>query len=234
MAAGLDLYRGGRVFSQGNGAMEPPPVVQFANAPACGASPVSLRSIDGLIGLPGDVAQWACWYIKGMRRSPTTGKLTSVALVTPEVVLPVAGSFKVGPDLFPSQAFGKFFPAEWASEAVGRGIYRIKVDFTARKIAGALPTPDIIESAKQLETRILQIGTEDRWTVALNLGDAQDAAKSTISPSEGGFWLPEGEEFIPWNPTLFAYDFAGEMIGGAGDQYAIRATIRSYFKQVVC
>ena len=241
MANGMDLYRGGngnRLFSRVDGMTnEAPPIVQLASGPACGMGAPSAMMLDarsGLVGIPSDVARWACWAMRGMRRSPRLGRLTSVALTTSEVVLPYAGSFQVGPDLPPPQAFGKFMPYEWETEAIGRGIFRFKVDFVVRKISGGLTSDEIAKAAANLEFRIIQIGTEDRWDVALNIGDAQDAAKSQISPSEGGYWLPDGEEFIPYNPTTFAFDFAGLMIGGAGDSYGIRAVIRSYFREVVC
>ena len=235
MSNGMQLFQG-RVIRRSDSmdANEAPPIVQFGSSPACGV-PMALDARSGLVGIPSDVAQYVCWAMRGIRRSPRTGKITSVALTTPEVILPVAGSFQVGPDLSPAQALGKFLPYEWETEAIGRGVFRIKVDFFARKIAGALiTTAEIVKSAKSLEFRILQIGTEDRWDVALNVGDAQDASKSLISPSEGGYYLPDGEEVIPYNPTTFAFDFAGTLAGGPGDQYAIRAVIRSYFRAVGC
>lgn len=236
MANGIMPYQGGRVLQRvANNGNEVPPIVEFVNGPgpSCSA-PMQLSAAGGVVNLPSDAARYVCWLMKGIRRSPQTGRLTSVALTTPEVLLPVAGSFQVGPDLTPPQALGKFMPSEWDTEAIGRGIYRIKVDFLVRKIAGGLSDQAIKESAQNLEFRIIQIGTEDRWSVALNVGDAQDASKSALEPALGGFWLPDGEEFIPYNPTTFAFDFAGTMVGGPGDQYGVRAVIRSFFRDVVC
>lgn len=234
MANGLMPYTSPRVIQRVQTmAAEPPPVVQFANGPACG-SPLMLDASGGAVSLPRDAANYVCWLMRGIRRSPRTGKITSVALNTNEVILPVAGSFNIGPDLGPLQSLGKFLPYEWETEAIGRGIYRIKVDFVVRKIAGALTDDAIRQSAQNLEFRIIQIGTEDRWDVALNVGDAQDASKSTLEPALGGFWLPDGEEFVPYNPSTFAFDFAGLMIGGPGDQYGVRAVVRSFFREVGC
>lgn len=233
MANGMMMAQS-RVLQRVNGGAEAPPIVEFANAmPACGNS-VSLDVRSGQLNLPRDAANYVCWLMRGIRKSPRAGKITSVALTTPEVVLPVAGSFQIGPDLGPAQSLGKFFPYEWQTEAIGRGIYRLKVDFTVRKIAGALADQSIKESAQNLEFRVIQIGTEDRWDVALNIGDAQDAAKSALEPALGGYWLPDGEELIPYNPSTFAFDFAGLMVGGPGDQYGIRAVIRSWFRAVEC
>ena len=236
MANGIMPYQGGRVLQRvNNGAGEAPAIVEFVNGPGPSCStPMMLNASNGVVAIPSDAARYLCWLFKGIRRSPQTGKLSSVALTTPEVILPVAGSFQIGPDLTPAQALGKFMPSEWETEAIGRGIYRIKVDFLVRKIAGALSDAAIKESAQNLEFRIIQIGTEDRWSVALNVGDAQDASKSALEPALGGFWLPDGEEFNPYNPTTFAFDFAGTMIGGAGDQYGVRAVIRSFFRDVMC
>lgn len=240
MATNIERYR--PVLSQvaQNGAMfSPPPIVEMANSGnVCGldAQPaLMLDARSGMVGIPGDVAQWLCWNFRGMRALPKTGQTTGVQLVTNPVTLPSLGSFQVSPDGPPQLSMGRIFPYEWESEMVGLGIYRIKVDWIARVINGPLQVADVVSAAQNLEFRILKLGTEDRHIVALNIGDAQDASKSVLSPADGGFWLPEGSEWIPWKPSTQAFDFAGLMPGAVGvDAYELRAVIRVYTRQIRC
>lgn len=238
--ANIERYRPvlSQVAANGN-AYQPPPIVELVNGGnVCGLDaqqPLMLDARSGVVGIPGDVAQWLCWNFRGMRQLPKTGQTTGVQLVTNAVTLPSLGSFQISPDGPPQLSLGRIFPFEWESEMVGLGIYRIKVDWIARIILGALTVSDVVNAAQNLEFRILKLGTEDRHVVALNIGDAQDAAKSTLSPADGGFWLPDGAEWIPWKPSNQAFDFQGLLPGAVGvDSYELRAVIRVYTKQIRC
>lgn len=233
---GVQLYRGGAVLERmgdlGYASAQPPAIVQAAQG-SCGV-PTRIDVSGGVLNVPNDAINYLCWLMKGIRNSPASGAASSTPLRSPEIILPYDGDFEVGPDLQPPQAMGKFFPFEWATEAIGRGIYRIKCDFEVRIISGSLTPEMVINSAQNLEFRVIQIGTEDRWRIVCNIGDSQDAAKSALIPAAGGFFLPEGQEIIPWNPTTMAYDLAGTLIGGPGDSYGITAIFRSWFKDVSC
>lgn len=216
-------------------AAEPPPIVALQNG-GCGLSPeVRLDASQGYVTVPGEVSRWLCWQYRGMMQCPKLGQTSGNQLLTNELFLPFGGSYDIGPDGPPDLALGRIFPYEWETETIGLGIYRIKVDWVARVSAGALTPSDIINAAQNLEFRILKLGTEDRHVVALNIGDAQDAARSQISPADGGFWLPQGAEWIPFKPSTQTFDFAGTLPGLAGvDAYSLRAVIRVYFRPISC
>ena len=220
------------------GVVEAPPIVQMQQQMqqnACNLPEVRIDASQGYVAVPADVAAWLCWQFRGMNQCPKLGQITGNQLVTNEVTFPFDGSFDVGPDGSPDMALGRIFPYEWETEAIGLGMYRIKVDWIARVTAGALLVADVINAAQNLEFRILKLGTEDRHVVALNIGDAQDAARSTLSPADGGFWLPIGQEWVPYKPVTQTFDFTGTMPGVAGvDSYTLRAVIRTYFRQVGC
>jgi hypothetical protein len=109
------------------------------------------------------------------------------------------------------------------------------VSFQVNVTEGALAPADIERNLfDSLEFRIIQVGSQDNFHTALNFGDAQDAERSTDTPSQGGFYLCLGEEFVFGNyPEMFSFDFEGQAPGVVGtDEYSVQARISCYFHPV--
>jgi len=185
---------------------------------------------------PTDVGRLLCWMYKGLCSFNKFGTVSSVALRSNQISLPDPDfDFNIGPE-GDAVSLGVFFPRDWVSEAVFHGIYRLKVSFTVSVTQGNLTVEDVRRSLfDDLDFRILQVGTEDNFLVAINIGEAQDAERSTDSPALGGYYLPEGNEFVPFAlaPEVFSFDFRGIGPGVVGtDAYNVTTSIRTYWKKV--
>lgn len=188
---------------------------------------------------PDDVGRWLCWLFKSYCSYNRFGAIGNTKLLTNAVTLPDAETnFDLGPDQL-EELMGAPFPVEWKGEAVYHGISRIKVSFNITDIVGGAGTLtfDQIETGlfNNLDFRILQSGTDDQYTVALDMGDAQDAQSSAFVPSQGGFYLPCGTEFVPFGiaPELQSFDFRGTAPGSVGtDEYTLSATVSVFFAKV--
>lgn len=185
---------------------------------------------------PNEYEKLICWWLRGLCSWNKFGKLGHVKLETNLLTLPDADEgFDVGPNLFPN-TLGVFAPRDWVAEAVFRGLYRVKVSFQVNVLEGDLQAADIERNLfDTFEFRLLQVGSQDNFHTALNFGDAQDAERSTDTPSQGGFWLCRGEEFVfGLYPEMYSFDFEGQAPGVVGtDSYTLQARIGCYFK-IVC
>ncbi len=183
---------------------------------------------------PADLARWLCWLMKSTCSYNKFGKVGSTPLTTNLLALPDPDfGFNIGPF---QAALGIFFPPEWSGEGAFHGIYRVKISIDVNVTLGALDPNDIAEALfENLTFRIIQTGTEDPFQVALNFGEPSDARDSALVPSAGGYWLPEGMEFVPFalNPAQQGYDFQGQAPGVIGtDAFTVQCRIRSYWKEI--
>lgn len=232
MANGFD-----RGVPNGSGAIavyNPPPAGVCAPVASAGG-PCYMRWEPGLGDCPTDISRLLCWLWKSYCSFNRFGKLgTSRSTTTPLHVPHGVYGFSIGPE-GAAQACGVFFPHDWIGEAVFRAVYRVKASPTVYGVAGGMDPGQIANGLENnLEFRIIQVGSQDNFHSVLNFGDAQDASKSTDTPSQGGFWLPEGNYFVPFgpDPAIQAYDFRGIAPGGAGDAYDFFFTIISYFAPI--
>jgi hypothetical protein len=185
---------------------------------------------------PNDMDRILCWWHKSLCSFNKFGQIGSVALRTNVLNLPhPVTQFAIGPE-GAAQALGVFFPRDWSAESAFHGLYRFKVSFTVNILEGGL-TPEAVarQLFDDLEFKIIQVGTQDNLHTALNIGQAQDAERSTDAPPLGGFYLPAGREFVPYftTPEIFAFDFRGIAPGTVGvDAYSVSAKIQTYWKPV--
>lgn len=183
---------------------------------------------------PVDLDRFLCWLMRSTCSFNKFGKVGSTPLVTNLLTLPDPDfGFNIGPF---RAALGVFFPPEWSAEGAYHGIFRVKIAIDVIILAGALNANDVSDALfEALTFRIIQTGTEDPFTVALNFGEPSDARDSQLVPAAGGYFLPEGMEFVPWfaNPAQQGYDFQGVAPGTIGvDSYTVQCRIRSYWKEI--
>lgn len=203
--------------------------------PVANSGPVFMKWHPELGDCPDNLSRYLCWMFKGLCSFNKFGAIGHVKLITNLITLPDPDfEFDVGAEN--AQSLGVFFPRDWVSEAAFKGIFRVKVSFQVRIIEGNY-TPEQIENAcfNSFEFRILQVASQDNFHTALNFGDAQDAERSTDTPSQGGYWLCKGDEFVPYvfAPEVFTYDFEGQCPGAVGeDSYELTAFISTYFRRV--
>ena len=221
-------------------------------AAAQGACPTPVPYNTGMTGAPNfmkwspslgdcptDLSRLLCWLFKGYCSFNRFGKIGTSRLVTNTITLPDPagiGGFNIGPE-GAAQSLGVFFPRDWVGEACMRGMYRFKVSFqvTITENVSEFTQGDLVRAAfDNLDLRVVQVGTEDNIHTAMSIGDAQDAERSTDIPSQGGFWLACGDEFIPFGvaPELQAFDYRGLMPGVVGDEYNLTSTIQTFWKAV--
>jgi len=189
---------------------------------------------------PTNLSRLLCWMYKGLCSFNKFGHIASVRLNTNTITLPdplvPANGFQIGPE-GAAQAMGVFFPRDWVAEAAFKGIHRLKVSYTVtitETVSGLTPQDITRALFDDLDFKILQVGSENNIHVAVNIGDANDAERSELAPRAGGFYLAEGREFIPFvfAPEVFAFDFAGQGPGVAGDIYNVTAAIRTWWTEV--
>jgi hypothetical protein len=190
---------------------------------------------------PTDLDRYLAWVMRASCTYNQFGCTSSSPLTTNTITVPdPGGSFNVAPGnaLLGGNSLGIPFPDEWSGEGAYHGIWRVKVSLEVRPIQ---LTNFTIEELTQLlfETftfRVIQFGTDDPFTTAVNFGEVADAQGSIFVPSAGGFFFPEGNEFVPWiyDPSQQAYDFSGTLPGVQGqDQYTVTARVCSYWRSIV-
>ena len=184
---------------------------------------------------PIDLDRFIAWLMRSSCSYNTFGKVASAPLITNTIDLPdpVFG-YNISPF---AQSLGVFFPNVWSGEGFYHGIYRVKISFEVRIQQSQFTAAEIINSLFESFTfRIIQLGSDDPFTVALNFGEPADARESVFVPSAGGYFLPEGGEFVPWvfQPDIQGYDLTGVAPGeDPTDQYSITARIRTYWREIV-
>lgn len=203
--------------------------------PISNSGPVFMKWHPELGDCPTNLSRFLCWMFKGLCSFNKFGAIGHVKLLTNALDLPDPDfAFDIGPDN--AASLGVFMPRDWVSEAAMKGIFRVKVSFQVLVTEGALTAAEIERQLfDSLEFRILQIGSQDNFHTALNFGDAQDAERSTDTPSQGGYWLCKGDEFVPYifAPEVFTYDFEGQAPGVVGTNvYTVTALVSSYFRKV--
>jgi hypothetical protein len=186
-------------------------------------------------GIGPQINRMLCYLGKGSESFNKFGVPSAVKLRTNTLTLPDAtNGFQIGPGAGAS-SLGVFFPRTWVGEMVYHGISRIKVSFAVANLVSATLTVEDVKSAlfDDMDVRILQTGSVDPFHVVLQL-EAQDAQKSVLAPSIGGYYFPQNGQFVPFfiAPELFTFDFQGLAPGGAGDSYSLGATVRVYWDRI--
>jgi len=182
---------------------------------------------------PINAAAFITWMMKASCTFNNFGKVSSSALISNTRKLPDP---KYGFDVFPGQAdIGIPFPDEWSGEGAYHQIYRVKVDIEVKPIDLVNFTLEELQRRlfADLTLRVIQFGTDDPYTTAVNFGQAQDAQASQFVPAMGGYFFPRDAKFVPWfsQPSIQAYDLSGKAPGVDGeDEYEVTATFRSYWE----
>ncbi len=182
---------------------------------------------------PTNVYAFLAWMMAGSCTFNNFGKTSSTALISNTRTLPDA---RFDFEVFPGQAdIGIPFPQEWSGEAAFHQVYRVKVDIEVRPITLVNFTLEELQRRlfADLTLRVIQFGTDDPVTTAVNFGQAQDAQASAFVPSMGGYFFPRNAKFVPWmwEPSIQAYDLSGVAPGVVGeDEYAVTATFRTYWE----
>lgn len=190
-----------------------------------------------------DIERLLKWIGRSLETNSQLGKPSKTPLILNPVKLPHP---RFGFKLSPEQAsFGAHFPAEWASELVGHGIWKVKVSLEVRPIK--LKTLNLEQVKRRLYERlvlsVIHFSTSERtpFSIDVEFGEVSDAQGCACVPSthteSAGYYFPQNtKEFVPWafDPSEQAYDLSGLAPGNEDeDEYELSGTIRSYARPVV-
>ena len=183
---------------------------------------------------PDTLPMWLCWVHYGLCSFNKFGEIGSSVQSSNLCVLPdPAWGMQIGPNAQPCSAF---FPTQWVSEAMGRGIYRVLSDFSIRTIDTTMTPEEIRRDLSRLDFLILQLGTEDPFTTVLDFGEQHDTSRSELLPALGGYYL--NYPFVPYvlNPSVFAWVLRGtapgDPSGPTPDEYEFFCDFRSWWTPV--
>jgi hypothetical protein len=183
---------------------------------------------------PPQLAGLLAWLYKGFAIANKYGKLACVPVSSNILALPTLVAPIWDVSTTNANALGAFFPRDFCWEAVGKGIYRVKISFAITSPSAGLDVALIRTGLEDsMNLRIGQAGTINSYVVFVNM-DASDCVRNSNCCNGDGFFFAPCEEMIPFAiaPESQSMELQGTAPGTAPESYSLQVLFRLYFKPV--